>query len=253
MLATLRTTFAARTGPLFTVAPASRMVAVMGVGRYSTDLFAAAMKEAQETHTLHANSSTPSTTTAASAKKSFIVQSRDFRISPKKMNLVAKVMRGLAISDALKQMQFSPKRAAAKLVPVVKEAMRRADGLSGSEQNQGWIVEQAFVGKGQFLKRIKMHARGRMGIMHHPSSHVKLVVARADPYSAAVAKSRRDPLVFDVSREQKEATEFAKLVHIFKRHKLYAPFIEPKTRFLHPVWSRKSWKYVTSKKWLAPR
>ena len=35
---------------------------------------------------------------------------------------------------------------------------------------------EAFVGKGKYLKRISMHAKGRSGIMHHPSCRLTVVV-----------------------------------------------------------------------------
>ncbi|ORY48731.1 ribosomal protein L22, partial [Rhizoclosmatium globosum] len=156
------------------------------------------------------------------------------RQSPKKLNLVAKVARGLPVANAIVQMKFSPKRAAAKVDQALRLAKRIADQ---KDKEAVWIVKECFVGKAKYLKRMKPHARGRMGIMHHPAAHIY-----------ALGK-----LPLEESKEHKQAREFDKLVHIFKRHRLYAPFKEAKPRFLNPVWSRKSFKYVTSEKWLHPK
>lgn len=41
-----------------------------------------------------------------------------------------------------------------------------------------------WVGKAKYLKRIKMHGRGRSGVMHHPKHHL-YVVLREVPFSAS--------------------------------------------------------------------
>ncbi|KAJ3289012.1 54S ribosomal protein L22, mitochondrial [Rhizoclosmatium sp. JEL0117] len=166
------------------------------------------------------------------------------RQSPKKLNLVAKVARGLPVANAIVQMKFSPKRAAAKVDQALRLAKRIADQ---KDKEAVWIVKECFVGKAKYLKRMKPHARGRMGIMHHPAAHVTVVLEKSNKIYAL------GKLPLEESKEHKQAREFDKLVHIFKRHRLYAPFKEAKPRFLNPVWSRKSFKYVTSEKWLHPK
>ncbi|KAI9344404.1 ribosomal protein L22/L17 [Obelidium mucronatum] len=204
----------------------------------TTSLFQAALSEA-ETQT---SSSLRPNTNTNTAKTLVRVKSAAFRQSPKKTNLVAKVCRRLTLAAALDQMRFSPKRAAAK----VGAALRQAARLVGEQAGEGdsalsqWVVAECFVGKAAYLKRMKLHARGRFGVMHRPACHVTVVVARTPV---------RDP-------QLQIEKDFAKLVRIFTRHRLYAPFVEPKKcprRFLNPVWSAKSWKYVTSKKWLYPK
>ncbi|KAJ3407459.1 hypothetical protein HDU80_008642 [Chytriomyces hyalinus] len=230
-----------------------------GVRSYSSDLLSAALKEAEQTQRAAAQQATASIHQkqhpSMNKQLTISTQSAAFRISPKKTNLVAKVCRRLEISDAIKQMQFSQKRAGSKLIHVLKLAQRRSrerETQLGMEEGV-WTVAQCFVGKSMYLRRIKMHARGRMGVMHHPSSFVTVVLKREEEFSKAVAAARKNPLVFDTTQEQKDALELQQLVQIFKKNKLYVPFKEAKTRFLHPVWSPKSFKYVTSKKWLNPK
>jgi len=38
------------------------------------------------------------------------------------------------------------------------------------------VVENIWAGKGQYIKRLKIHARGRTGVMHHPHCHVTVVL-----------------------------------------------------------------------------
>jgi len=54
------------------------------------------------------------------------------------------------------------------------------------------VVAEAFVGKGRFLKRTKIHARGRFGIMHHPMSHIKFVFKELPPRAERLVGERRN-------------------------------------------------------------
>ncbi|KAJ3205052.1 54S ribosomal protein L22, mitochondrial [Entophlyctis luteolus] len=193
-------------------------------------------------------------------------RSRVFRISPRKTNLVAKVVRGLELEAAIKQMQFTPKRAGTKVLALLKQAQREvAATRSPLHGYEHWIVDQCYVGKGMYLKRIMPHAKGRFGIMHHPSSRVFLVLRRSGAASTFPRKKGVEGLVAATAtaedgngrgtedeRAWKKAVEREKLAHIFRRHRLYAPFVEAAPRFLNPVWSRKSWKYVTTPRWVNP-
>lgn len=48
------------------------------------------------------------------------------------------------------------------------------------------------VGKGKYLERIRYHGRGRFGVMHHPSSHVKIKVGEEQIVEDAGRAARRN-------------------------------------------------------------
>ncbi|MCO5562474.1 hypothetical protein L7F22_016101 [Adiantum nelumboides] len=108
--------------------------------------------------------------------------------SPKKVNLVAALVRGMRVEDALLQLAVLQKRAASTVKRVVSNARANAThnhGLNGDRL----YVAQAFVGKGRYLKRISYHGKGRSGIMHHPSCRLTVIVKElSDQQEAEIAR-----------------------------------------------------------------
>ena len=80
------------------------------------------------------------------------------RTSPRKLNLVAQSIRGLAAEKAVAELTFSKKRIAKVALAVLQSAIANAEN-NHSLNIDKLIVSEAFVGKGIVMKR--MHARGR--------------------------------------------------------------------------------------------
>ncbi|KAI9349837.1 ribosomal protein L22/L17 [Zopfochytrium polystomum] len=183
----------------------------------------------------------PATTSSAGATlRTLTFKSGNSRTSPWKSNLVARVVRGLPLESAIAQAAFSAKRAGGRLRSLLHRARAVIAQQHGSTADR-WVVRQCFVGKGKYLRRIKIHARGKLGVMHHPASHFKVVLEE-------VPRERVD----ETEAAAKKRVEREKLVKIFKRHRLYVPLsTHQPVRFLHPVWSKKPYRYITSPKWMA--
>lgn len=93
------------------------------------------------------------------------------RISPKKMRLVADLIRGKHIEDALNQLQFSDKKAAKILSKVIKSAMANAERI-GNIDVDNLFVKKLLINKGPDLKRFMPRAMGRANRILHRTSHV---------------------------------------------------------------------------------
>lgn len=110
--------------------------------------------------------------------------------SPKKVNLVAALVRGMRVEDALLQMQVTVKRAAKTVYKVIHSARANAvhnHGLDGERL----IIAQAFVGKGLFRRTISYHAKGRSGIRVRPQCRLTVIVRELTPEEEAeIAKLR---------------------------------------------------------------
>ncbi|DAZ99977.1 TPA: hypothetical protein N0F65_001981 [Lagenidium giganteum] len=118
--------------------------------------------------------------TAPTEFRSVKTVKRDVRISGQKLSLIARQVRGLPATDALLQMQFSPKRKA----EIVKKTLQNAVNLADIKYNiepENLQVAECFVTKGTYLKRLRIMGRGRSGIMHHPYSHLTVVLREFDP------------------------------------------------------------------------
>ncbi|TVU22290.1 hypothetical protein EJB05_31975 [Eragrostis curvula] len=115
---------------------------------------------------------------------------KDIKQSPKKVNLVAKLVRGMRVEDALLQLQVTVKRAAKTVYQVIHSARANASHNHGLDPDK-LIVEEAFVGKGLYLKRLSYHAKGRCGVMVRPRCRLTVVVREATAEEEAkIAKLR---------------------------------------------------------------
>ena len=112
------------------------------------------------------------------------------RISPKKLARVVDLVRGLSVEEAFAQLQVAgPQRGAFVTSHVLKSAQANAVHNLGLDPTR-LRIQSVVVTKGTYLKRIKYHARGRSGVMHHPKARLRVVleeVALNSPLSRKVA------------------------------------------------------------------
>jgi large subunit ribosomal protein L22 len=100
---------------------------------------------------------------------------RNLRISPQKLNLVAGLIRGKAVSKALADLQFSRKRISGDVRKTLESAIANAENNHNLDVDD-LIVAEAFVGKAMVMKRFSPRARGRVGQIQKPFSHLTIVV-----------------------------------------------------------------------------
>lgn len=105
---------------------------------------------------------------------------KNIKQSPKKVNLVAALVRGMRVEDALLQLQVTVKRAAKTVYKVIHSARANATHNHGLDPDR-LLVAEAFVGKGYFQKRISYHAKGKCGIKVRPECRLTVVVRELTP------------------------------------------------------------------------
>ncbi|CAM6047156.1 unnamed protein product [Sphagnum compactum] len=121
---------------------------------------------------------------AAVAKKQSQAVLTMIKQSPKKVNLVAELVRGMRVDDALMQMAVSPKRAAKVVAKVVHSARANAVHNYGLNKDR-LIVAEAFVGKDKYLKRLRIHGKGKAGRMVHPRCRLTVILKELSPEKEA--------------------------------------------------------------------
>jgi large subunit ribosomal protein L22 len=104
---------------------------------------------------------------------------RNIRVSPQKLNLVAALIRGKAVSAALADLQFSRKRIAKDVRKCLESAIANAENNHDLDVDD-LVVAEAHVGKGLVMKRFSPRARGRAGRIHKPFSHLTIVVRQVE-------------------------------------------------------------------------
>jgi len=86
---------------------------------------------------------------------------KNVRISPEKANLVAGLVRGSMVNDALNQLQFTPKKGAKILYAVIASAVANAEHNLKQNRNNLYVKE-IVVTKGPMFKRGVSVSRGRV-------------------------------------------------------------------------------------------
>lgn len=100
---------------------------------------------------------------------------RMIRVSPQKLNLVAATIRGQSVEKALADLTFSRKRIAGEVKKTLESAVANAENNHDLDVD-ALVVAEAYVGKGLVMKRFQPRARGRVGRIQKPFSHLTIVV-----------------------------------------------------------------------------
>jgi len=98
------------------------------------------------------------------------------RISPQKARLVADLIRGKSVDQALEILTFSNKKAAELVKKVLESAIANAEHNEGADIDD-LNVAKIFVDEGPVMKRIMPRAKGRADRILKRSSHITVVVA----------------------------------------------------------------------------
>src|SRR5262245_33207114 len=109
---------------------------------------------------------------------------RNLRVSPQKLNLVAGLIRGKKVNDALADLEFSRKRIAKDVRKCVMSAVANAENNHGLDVND-LIVSQAYVGKNLVIRRFHSRGRGRMSAIQKPFSQLTVIVKEKVEEAAA--------------------------------------------------------------------
>ena len=97
------------------------------------------------------------------------------RGSPRKLNLVAGLIRGRKVEEALNILKFSPKAMAEDAYKVLASAVANAENNHNLDVD-ALIVAEASVGKSITMKRFATRARGRSTRIEKPFSKLRVVV-----------------------------------------------------------------------------
>ena len=95
---------------------------------------------------------------------------KNYRQSPRKVRLIADLVRGKQVDAALKQLQFVDKRAAAPFAKVITSA--KANALQSGATAEALIIKKVTVDKGITMKRFMPRARGSASPINRRSSHI---------------------------------------------------------------------------------
>lgn len=98
--------------------------------------------------------------------------------SPRKMRMVADMIRGERVNRALNVLKFEPKEGAARLEKLLLSAISNWQTKNEDErlEDADLFVKEIFVDGGRMLKRLRPAPQGRAHRIRKRSNHVTLVV-----------------------------------------------------------------------------
>lgn len=100
---------------------------------------------------------------------------RYIRISPQKARLVADVVRGMGVDQAITTLRFMPKKGAGIIQKVVESAVANATQDESTDVDNLYI-KKIMVDGGPSLKRIRPRAMGRATGIIKRTSHITVVI-----------------------------------------------------------------------------
>jgi large subunit ribosomal protein L22 len=101
---------------------------------------------------------------------------RNIRVSPRKLNLVAAMIRGHKAQDAVASLTFSKRRIAQTVKKTLESAIANAENNHQLDVDR-LVVSKAEVGRAMVMKRFHARGRGRASRVEKWFSHLKIVVA----------------------------------------------------------------------------
>ena len=98
--------------------------------------------------------------------------------SPRKMRLVADMIRGVEVTKALFLLQHSPKEASGRLEKLLKSAIANWEAKNEGQkpEDNNLVVSNIQVDSGRMLKRLRPAPQGRGHRIRKRSNHVTIVV-----------------------------------------------------------------------------
>ena len=112
------------------------------------------------------------------------------RVSPIKLNLVAQMIRGLSVNNALTQLTFSDKRIALDVKKALQSAVANAENNHNLNVD-ALYVKEAFVGKNMVMKRMHTRGRGRSARILKPFANITIIVRERAEDEKPKAKAKK--------------------------------------------------------------
>jgi large subunit ribosomal protein L22 len=114
-------------------------------------------------------------------KQTAIAKLNDVPTSPRKMRLVADIIRGVEVNKALDILKYSKKEASLRMEKVLRSAIANWEAKNEADrkelENGNVYVQTVMVDEGRTLKRIRTAPQGRAARIRKRSNHITIIVA----------------------------------------------------------------------------
>jgi large subunit ribosomal protein L22 len=111
-------------------------------------------------------------------KEKYYAVLRNCPTSPRKMRLMADLVRGVDVQRALSVLKFSPKEASGRMEKLLRSAVsnwqNKNEGVRLEEANL--FIKEVFVDSARVLKRLRPAPQGRAHRIRKRSNHVTIIL-----------------------------------------------------------------------------
>lgn len=129
-------------------------------------------------------------------------QLNNLRIAPRKVRLVAGLLKGKGVNAAQEQLNFLTKNAAQPLTKLLRSALNNAENNFGLLK-ENLLVKEIMVNEGMKLKRFRPKAMGQAAPIQKKTSRLTLVLEEKVPGLKAAPKRMGEKKEESVAREVK--------------------------------------------------
>lgn len=113
---------------------------------------------------------------------------RYLRMAPRKVRVMANIMKGKSVKSAETQLQFAQKNASLPLRKLLRSAIANAKHNFNIDSEQ-LIVKTVRVDQGPTLKRSMPRARGMASRINKRTSHITLILSESNNVNTKIKKS----------------------------------------------------------------
>ena len=111
-------------------------------------------------------------------RDTYIAELRDCPTSPRKMRVLADLIRGEEVNHALDMLKFNPKEASRRLEKLVLSAIANWQNKNEDKriEDSNLFIKEIFVNQSRTLKRIQPAPQGRAYRVRKRSNHVTVIL-----------------------------------------------------------------------------
>ena len=123
-----------------------------------------------------------------------VAKLNNYPTSPRKMRLLADLIRGMEVEKALGILQFNPKHPAVPMYKLLKSAINNWEQKNGDEkvEDAGLVVKTIMVDCGRVIKRMRPAPQGRGYRIRKRSNHVTIIVDSIHDNKETVSKKKAE-------------------------------------------------------------
>lgn len=119
-----------------------------------------------------------------------IAKLRQYRVSPKKANLVACLVRTMPVKQAIDTLKFTPKKTAPVLRKLIESAVANAEN-NFKQTKESLFIKEILVSEGPTLKRSVPISRGRVHPILKRTSNITVKLAALETETPEVPKKEK--------------------------------------------------------------